>query len=340
MAKKKDRLPAPAESGKLTIYDYEQKYVKRQNTRGAKFAMRFGATLIGIVIFVCLFFVAKEIYDFNEIAGYAAAGVCLILYICLYIVPLVKIMRTGFFVTNVNAATAREAQKHNRKLRREIANKIIDLTAKVDGVAWYDAEAVGRLAIALNAGDEEKLKSTLTELYNGSVKKTAKDLIFKSSLRSATYSAISQTAKVDTLLVAFINLQLVKDLVFLYGFRPSDARLAKIFARVLQNALISYGLGGLNIGQTVVQTMGSAVKGIPILGSAIAAIVDSSVQGLANGTLTTVIGYQTIKYLNTEYRLQNILDGVDVSETPVELAEACTELETQLKKKKKFAEAV
>ncbi len=341
MAKKDTQLKAEQAGGeKLTIYDYEQRYTKRQNVRGAKFFMRFAAILIGIVVFVCLFFVAKEIYELHPYAGYSAAGVCLVLYIVLYIVPLVKIMRTGYFVTNVNGFTAREAQKHNRKLRHEIADKIIDLTAKVEGVGWYDSEAVGRLAIAVKTGDEEGVKNTLTELYKGSVKKSAKELIFKSSLRSATYSAISQTAKVDTVLVAFINIQLVKDLVFLYGFRPSDARLAKIFARVLQNALISYGLGGMNIGQTVVQTMGSAVKGIPILGTAIAAIVDSSVQGLANGTLTTVIGYQTIKYLNTEYRLQNILDGVDVSETPVELEEACTELETQLKKKKKLAEAV
>ncbi len=344
MAKKQKNAqnkPAlPAEEGKLSIYEYEQRYVKRQNVRGAKFFMRLFAVLIGVVFFVCLFFIAKEVYDINEYAGYAAAGVCLLLFICLYIVPLVKIMRTGYFVTNVNAFTAREAQKHNRKLRHDIADKIIDLTASVEGVGWYDSEVVGRLAIAVRTDNEAGIKSTLTELYKGSVKKSAKELIFKSSLRSATYSAISQTAKVDTILVAFINLQLVKDLVFLYGFRPSDARLAKIFARVLQNSLIAYGLGGLNIGQGVAQTMGSVVKGIPVLGTAIAAVVDSSVQGLANGTLTTVIGYQTIKYLNTEYRLQNILDGVDVSETPVELEEACSELETQLKKKKKLAEAV
>ena len=81
--------------------------------------------------------------------------------------------------------------------------------------------------------------------------------------------------------------------------------------------------------------MGSAVKGIPILGNAIAAIVDSSVQGLANGTLTTVIGYQTIRYLTHEYRLQNILDEVNLDETQEELVEACDKLEKELKTKKR-----
>ena len=327
--------------GKLTIYDYEQKYVKRQNVRGAKFFLRFFAAIIGIFLLAMLVFVTLRLYDFNKYVGYASAGVCLLLYILLYIVPLVKIMKMPYFETNVNAYTAGKAKRHNRKVRRDIAAKIIDLTSKVDGVGWYDSQVVGRLAIAVQTNDDEGIKKELTELYKGSVKKSAKEIIFKSSLKSAAYSAISQTAKVDAALVVFVNLQLVKDLVFLYGFRPSDARLAKIFAAVLRNALIAYGLGGLNVGRTVVQTMGSAVKGIPLLGSAISAIVDSSVQGLTNGTLTTVIGYQTIRYLTTEYRLQNILDGIEVAETQQEMEAACSSLEKQLKKKdKKLATAV
>ena len=343
MKKKKQQAaevqPPETEEKKMTIYEYEQKYSKPMNARGAKFLVRFLAAIIGIFLFICLFFVTMKVYDMNEYAGYGVGAVAVLIFIFFYIVPLVRIMRLGHFVTNVNAYNARSAQKHNRKVRRDVAEKIIDFTAKVEGVGWYDSEVVGRLAIAVNTNDEENIKSTLTELYKGCVKKSAKRLIAKSSLKSAAYSAISQAAKVDTVLVIVVNLQLIKDIVFLYGFRPSDARLVKIFARVLQNSLIAYGLGGVSVGNSVVKTMGDAVKGIPLLGSAISAIVDSSIQGLVNGTLTTVIGYQTIRYLNEEYRLQDILDGVAVSETPVELEEACSELETQLKKKKKLAEA-
>lgn len=339
---KTSNLPVESKSNetnasKMTIYEYEQKYTRRQNVRGARLFLGLTASVVGIILFVCLFFVTMRVIEINEYVGYGVGVLCAVLFVCVYIVPLIKIVKTGAFVTNVNAYTAREAQRHNKKLRHDIAEKIIDLSEKVEGVGWYDSEVVGRLAVALKVGNEEKLKSALTELYQGSVKKNAKDMIFRSSVKSAAYSAISQTAKVDTALVIFLNLQLIKDIVFLYGFRPSDARLAKIVAKVLQNALIAYGLGNLNIGHSVVQTMGSAVKGIPILGNAIAAIVDSSVQGLANGTLTTVIGYQTIRYLNTEYRLQNILDGIDVSESQAEIAEACDELEKELKNKKTTA---
>ncbi len=345
---KKDKALVPVEkkaqshprTGTLSIYEYERKYARRQNTRGARGMLRLVAIVVGLALFALLFFVALEVYRVNEYAGYVAGGVFLLLFILLYIVPVARVMHAPRFETNVNAYTARAAKRHNKKVRREVAEKIVELTASVDGVGWYDSETVVELAACLKSGDDDGIKRNLTLLYGGSVKKSAKELIFRSSMRSATYSALSQTAKIDSLLVVFVNLQLVRDLVFLYGFRPSDARLFRIFCSVLQNSLIAYGVGGVNLGGTVVKTMGDAVKGIPFLGTAISAIVDSSVQGLVNGTLTTVIGYQTIRYLATEYRLQNILDGVDVSETPEELQEACSDLEAQLKNKKKFAKAV
>ena len=79
--------------------------------------------------------------------------------------------------------------------------------------------------------------------------------------------------------------------------------------------------------------MGDAAKGIPLLGTAISALVDSSIQGLANGTMTAVIGFQTIKYLNKEYNLQNILDGVVVAQTEEDLQETCEEIEEELRRK-------
>ena len=331
-AKGNKKQPDPA---KMTIYDYEQRYSRKENVKGARLFLGFVTGVVGVFLFVVLLLVFFKVYDINHYIGYGVGAACILIYILVFIVPLVKILRTGYFVTNVNAYNAKKAQRHNKKLRREIAAKIIDFTAKVDGVCWYDSETVGRLAIAVNTNDNEGIKNNLTALYNGSVKKSAKQLIFKASMKSAMYSALSQTSKIDSALVVLVNLQLIKDLVYLYGFRPSDAKLAKIFIRVIQNALIAYGLGGMQIGNSVVRTMGDAVKGIPILGSAIAVLVDSSVQGLTNGTLTTVIGFQTLRYMTKEYRLQNILDGIEVAETQEEFQEACAELEKELKKERK-----
>lgn len=335
--KEKKKKGEAEEIGKMTIYDYEQKFSKRENLRGARLFIGLFVAAIGVFLFFCLFSVTMSVFNMelpsniNVYAGAGAAAVSVLLYIFLFIVPVVKILKMNRFITNVNAKTARAAQRHNRQVRHDLADKIIDVTAKVEGVGWYDSEVVGRLAIARKAGDEKGVNAALTALYSGCVKKNAKDMILKTSVKTAMYSAISQTNKVDALLVAFLNIQLVKDIMFLYGFRPSDTKLVRIFARILQNSLIAYGLGGMKLGNTIVQSMGNVVKGIPILGAAISTVVDSSVQGLTNGVLTAVIGHQTIKYLSNEYRLQEILDGIEIEETEEEFQATCTEIEKELK---------
>jgi len=317
---------------KMTIYEYEEKYVKRQNTKAATGFLYLLAALIGVFLVWCFFSICKSVWEMNEYAGYGAIGVCVILFIVIYIVPLVKIFKSEYFITNVNYKTAAAAKRHNKRVRYEIAEKMADLCANVAGVGWYDSYNIEKLEAGVKLRDDKIIKEQLTALYKGSVKKSAKEVIFKCSMKSALYSALSQDSRIDTALIAVVNLQMIKDIVFLYGFRPSDPKLLKIFAAVVRNSLIAYGLGGLKIGNGIVRTMGDAVKGIPLLGNVIATLVDSSVQGLANGTLTAVIGFQTIKYLSKEYNLQNILDDIEVAETEEELAETCREIENELRK--------
>ena len=339
-ARNKAHAEAENTAPKMTIYEYEQKYSKRENVRGAKLLLTFAVTVIGVFLLVLLAMFTMKMYEFTEYVSYGVGGVCLIVYIFVFIVPVCKMLGSGYFVTNVNAYTASKAKRHNKKLRHDISKKIIDLTSKVDGVGWYDSETVGKLAIALQSRYEAGINENLSALYAGSVKKSAKELIFKASLKSAMYSAVSQSSNLDAAMVAMVNMQLIKDLVYLYGFRPSDAKLAKIFLAVVRNSLVAYGVSatGPQVGSIVAKT----VKGLPLLGSIIGTVVDSSVQGLTNATLTTVIGYQTIKYMNAEYNLQNILDDIAVAQTQAEFVEACEELEKELKKEhpdKKLAPA-
>lgn len=336
MDKKQNSLP---DGEGMTIYEYEERYVRRQNSRGARLLLFVIAGLVGVFLAWCLLSITLQIWALNEYAGYAAAAIAVLLFIFIYMVPVVKICRSEYFMTNVNSAHAWQAKRHNKRVRRNIASKIVDFHSSVDGAGWYDDKIVGDMSVALKSGDDVALKAALTALYNGRINRTAKDMILKCSLKSAAYSALSQNSKIDAALVVVVNLQLVKDIVFLYGFRPSDTQLLKIFAAVVRNSLVSYGLGSLKIGNGIVKTMGDAAKGIPILGAAISALVDSSVQGLTNGTLTAVIGFQTIRYLNKEYKLQNILDGVEVAESEEELQQTCSDIESELRKKPRTAKA-
>lgn len=329
-----------AEKPKMTIYEYEQKFVKRQNVKAIKAILYTLTALMGVIFAWCFFSISKTLYEFHPYAGYAGAGVSVILFICFYIVPIAKIYRTEHFITNVNYKSAAKAKRHNKKTRYDIATKIVDLTNSVAGVGWYDSLTVEKLEAGVKFNDDEVIKEQLTALYKGSVKKSAKQVILQSSLKSAMYSALSQDKRIDTMMIGVVNLQMIKDIIFLYGFRPSEARLLRIFAAVVKNSLAAYGLGGIKIGNGIVKTMGDAVKGIPFLGDVISTVVDSSVQGLANGTLTAVIGYQTIKYLSVEYKLQDVLDSVEIAQTEEEFEETCEELEKELRTKKRSKAAV
>ncbi len=327
-------------TGKMTIYEYEEKYVKRQNVKAAKTVLYLLTALIGVFFVWCFLSISKTAYDFHPYAGYAVAGISVVLFIFVYIVPIVKIYRTDYFITNVNYKSAAKAKRHNKKARRDIAEKIVDLCNTVAGVGWYDSLTVQKLEAGVNFNDDAVIKEQLTALYKGSVKKSAKQVIWQSALKSAMYSALSQDKKIDTMMIGVVNLQMIKDIIFLYGFRPSETRLVRIFAAVVKNSLVAYGLGGIKIGNGIVRTMGDAVKGIPLLGEVISTVVDSSVQGLANGTLTAIIGFQTVKYLTVEYKLQNILDSVEIAETEEELEQTCKELEKELRSKKRGKNSV
>ena len=137
------------------------------------------------------------------------------------------------------------------------------------------------------------------------------------ALKVGITTALSQSEKVDTLFVAAYNLSLIKDIVFLYGYRPSDAKLAKIYQSVIVDALIAYGVGnatGSMATTAVTKFGGKAVEGIPFLGTALGTIIDSAAQGIINSTLTVLIGFQTKKYLKKEYHLQDILDEIELDE--------------------------
>ncbi len=301
---------------KMTLKDYEKKYTRRQNIKAIKSFLLILEVAIGLIIAACLFYLVLQIYNLNNIAGYVSIAFAVVLYIFLYIVPVIKIKKTKSFTTNVNANNAKDAKKHNKKMREEIADKMIEFTATTEGIGWYRSDLIGKLAIARQTKNDEELKNILTELYNTDVKKTANSIIREHAVRVGITTAISQSEKLDSMFVAIYEINLIKDLVFLYGYRPSEAQLLKIYTNVIHNALIAYGVQGVTQGLAtgVAQKIGQSAKGIPLLGNAIATVIDSASQGVVNGSLTVVIGIQTKKYLMKEYKLQNLLDGLDVSE--------------------------
>ena len=304
------------EEKKLSLEEYEKKYSKRQNTKLIKSFSFIVISAIGIVIFCALLFIILKVFDKNEILGYISCGIGAIIFVFFYIVPVVKISKTKAFVTNVNAYNAKEAQKYNKELREEIADGMISFSQETDGIGWYNSELIGKLAIARHTKNDKELKKALTEIYDKDVKNTAKSIISSHAVQVGLVTALSQSGVVDALFVSVYELNLIKQIVFLYGFRPSDAQMAKIYTTVFNNTLIAYGIQSGIDGLTTaaVKSIGGVVKSVPILGELISTAISSVTQGIINASLTVMVGYQTRKYLIKEYQLQDVLDEIELNE--------------------------
>ena len=322
---------------KMTLDDYIEKYNTKENTTLIKTGLFLFEAVIGVVLFVALFFIVLKLFDIHQYAGYVGICVAAILFLCLYIIPIVKLHQTKAFMTNVDKTNAKKAQKYNRELRYEIANKMIDITAKTGDDSWYKKENIATLAMAVSSKREADVKACLTNIYQTDVRSYSNKLIRDYALKIGITTAISQSEALDTFFVVVYELNLIKKLVYLYGYRPSDAKLFKIYRQVIINSLIAYGASSATSSVTsgIVKTMGKVGSMVPLIGT----LIESASQGLINSTMTVIIGFQTKKYLTKEYHLQDMLDNIDLSDLEEEdekeiMASVNEEIKSKEKQKK------
>ena len=304
----------------MTLEEYQKKHARPYNEKAARTFLFIIAAAIALIVIFCLFSIVKQTYELfekNVISLYVSIPIAVIIFILIYVVPLIKINSYKPFITdNVNSGNIREAKKHNKQLRENIADKMIDLQAKTNDVDWYNEQSVGQLAIARHTKDDAALRAALGQIYNNDVKKAANRIIRRHALRVGITTALSQNEKIDTLFSITFNLGLIKNLVYLYGFRPNDKELVKIYQSVIVNSLVAYGSGQLTVslGSAVVKKMGKVAESVPFFGALVGTAVDSVSQGIINGIFTIIVGFQVKRYLVREYHLQDILEDVTLEE--------------------------
>ena len=301
------------EEKKITLDEYIDKYTQPRNLKEIKMFFILIVSGIGIVIFCMLFSFVKELFSINKIFAYIGIAISILIVIFLYIIPILKISNSKHFQTNVNHENAKAAQKHNARLREEIADKMIDLSMSTKGNGWYSDAKIAPIAIARAKKDGRALSTALTEIYNTDIKKASRKMIRDVSFQVGLTTTISQSERVDALIVTVTEINLIKKLVFLYGYRPNDAQMLKIYKTVITNALLAYGVQSAttSIAGGIGKLIGGAAKEIPFISTVIGSVAD----GTINATLTAIIGFQTIHFLKREYKLQDILDGVEIEDS-------------------------
>ena len=313
MSQNKENKNELENNNQITLDEYINKYTSPKNTKEIKCFFLILVAGIGIIIGCSLFSFVEKLFKMHEIAGYIGAGVSVLLIIFLYLIPVIRIANSKHFITDVNHQTAKAAQRHNRRVREDIADKMISISSAIRENGWYSDAKIAPIAIARAKKDDVGLSKALTDIYNTDVKKASNKMIRDTAFQVGLTTSISQSEKVDTLIVSVSEINLIKKLVFLYGYRPNDAQMLKIYKTVLTNALMAYGVQSAttSIAGGIGKLIGGAAKEIPFISTVIGSVTD----GTINATLTAIIGFQTVRFLKREYKLQDILNGVEIEDS-------------------------
>ena len=302
-----------------SIEQYERESFINESTKGIKVAIKF---IIGILIFLVAmasYTICSSFYRINIYAGHISVIVVISLIVYFFIYPIYKLINKTYFILDYDDKNIKKINAHNDKVIVTMAKNIINFSENTKDEKWYNDDLVEELKTNLNSRNIEGLRENMTEIINTSIRDRSNDLIIKWAIKTGVLTAISQSDAIDSLFVIIINLLLVKDLVFLYGFRYSAFRFLKTFIGVFVSSATAYGLQNANLGHSLL-SVASSVLGrfvktssspitipISLVTSAANVVTDSSIQGIGNALMTAFIGYQTIGYLDKEYRLQEIL---------------------------------
>lgn len=315
----------------LAFINYQEEVThskEERRNRAILIALSVALYLLGLGVFAII---VQTIYQMNEIAGIVVAIALLIAYTTCFIVIIVKIFsKHSFDLEFQKRKDGHYSEKNNNKVRWEIAKNIVDQSVVLNYLDKMDDKKV------LTSKEAEKIAS-FRELQNlvskypgnkfpsshkedsinlaeslaismrkdGVIYQKAKSLILKRSLSTGCLTALSQNTMVDASVVVVKNLQLIKDLIWLYGFRPTNAEMTKILEKIVKSVCLSVGLNTMQNGTNMAGKIFNKDSNnflVQVLGQAL----NMGAQFIGNGAMTYMVGKYTINALLRQYRVQDI----------------------------------
>lgn len=350
----------PSQDEELAFIAYQENVTRskeEKRTRWILIALSVAIYLLGLGLFAII---VQTVYDINHIAGLVTGGILLVLYTICFVVVIVSIFsKHSFDLEFKKRNTGHFSERTNNKVRWEIAKNIQEQSVVLNYVEHSEQKEF------LNKSEAEKVDAFTTiqqllEKYpnhipgssnpdsqrlaeslsismrkDGVIYKKAKKLIIRRAVSTGCLTALSQNAIVDASVVAIKNVQLIKDLIWLYGFRPTNAEMTKILSRVVRNVCIAIGFNSMPKSTTwasKVFNKDSSNFLIQLLGQAI----DMGAQFLGNGAMTYLVGKYTVNALLSQYRIQDLyrlkdLKNYEMEMTSSTIHEINAEIETEVK---------
>ena len=341
----------------LAFIEYQENITKSKEAKRDRLiliCLTSAIYLLGLGIFATI---VQTIYQIHQIVGIVVACVLFVIYTILYIIMLVQIFSKHSFDLQFRKDEKNHfSERTNNKVRWEIARNIKDQTCVLDYLdkkknkdylnknevqKVNDFDKVIQLANkypksipGYKSNESQELANSLKNILakDGVIYKKAKSIIMKNSIATGCLTALSQNAIVDMSIVAIKNMQMIKDLIWLYGFRPTNYEMNKIMLKVIRNLCISIGL---NTFQGTTNILASALKKTTdnFIVQLLSQTLTAGAQFIGNGAMTYLVGKYTINVLLSQYRMQDVfrikcledyeldMDSTTVAEIDLEVKE-------------------
>lgn len=327
LIEKNDALSREEELDFLDYQESIQRSKESKRNRHILIALTSAIYLLGLGLFASI---VQTVYEINNTAGIIVGIALLVLYTIFYIVLIVAVFsKHSFDLEFRKRKNGKFSEKTNSKVRIEIARNLkdqnvilsyLDKQKEKDVLSPKETERTESfetiLLIAekypknvpdIHGTDNQKLLNALRIAFekDGVIYKKAKRMIFKRAIETGTMTALSQNALFDGSIVAMKNMQLVKDIIWLYGFRPSNYEMNRILLRVIRNVSVALGLNtmpkAVNITSKIFNKDSNNFL-VSLLGQAI----DMGAQFVGNGVMTYIVGKYTIRAMLKEYHVQDL----------------------------------
>lgn len=314
----------------LAFIEYQENVTKSKEAKRDRLiliCLTSSVYLLGLGIFATI---VQTIYQIHQVVGIVVGITLLVIYTILYIILLVQIFsKHSFDLEFKKNQNNYFSEKNNNKVRWEIARNIKDQSVvlnyldkkknkeflpakeakKVDDFTKIIqlAEKYPKSNPKSNTEDSKELAECLicSMEKDGVIYKKAKSIILKNSISTGCLTALSNNAVVDMSIVAIKNMQMIKDLIWLYGFRPTNYEMNKIILKVIRNVCISIGLntfqGSTNLFATALKKSSDNFL-VQLLSQTFIA----GAQFLGNGAMTYLVGKYTINVLLNQYHMQEV----------------------------------
>ena len=170
--------------------------------------------------------------------------------------------------------------------RKKWCKKLVDnLLENVELTPEEQEEVRGYLTL------QDETDDKLIEFFDRKITPELNKEIFDTARKIFIITAVSQNSAYDMLGMASANFSLIKRIVEICGFRPSNAQVFRIYIRVLSMTLLAGSLEDMDIEELIPMVTEGA------LGKALGIVAASAAQGTVNALTTLRMAAITKNYL-------------------------------------------